>query len=332
MTKVKSKIPAVLITISSGLTLILLVFLKSKFSTPANYQPVNPTINSPSPTFVPTTYNIPSSSPSPSPKNLKKETIHRENPNKTLAFYYASDDPAFSDSEQGSSRDPFKLALNGDTTYFTQSAANKGWDNDDNPISIDSYQAIVKPKVIDLITGSARELYSLDKGMITGNGAMRVIRWINNTTLLSQSSWEGGAELNFIDVIQDKSSLYADTSEMSLPSYSGTELVIHLQNYYFVQTNVSSVRGEIRVYKDVGANQVEKQGGGYDFDGLVPIVTLKTSRSLGQLELDDQNVATLNRIVRLYLYQTLRDGQEFITDGYFDFDLQSGSVLEVSNL
>ena len=116
MTKKKSAIPIILITISAFLTILLLIVIKSKFNRASNVQQTTIATSMPIASLSPTV----NPSPSPSPKNLKKETIRRENPDKTLAFYYTSDTPVFSSTAIGYEDDPFKLKLNGDTRYFTK--------------------------------------------------------------------------------------------------------------------------------------------------------------------------------------------------------------------
>lgn len=336
MSKIKSRIPAVLIIISSFLTIILIIFLNSKYRETSNSELI---VSSPRPTFVPVTYNIPSPSPSPSPKNLKKETIHRENLDKTLAFYYTSDVPAFSHIEKGYEDDPFKLKLNGDTKYFSKGAAISGWNNHGGQILPDGYITIIKPKIIDLRTNSIRELLSIDKGMISGTGGKGIIGWADNNTLISRDCTEGWCEFSLIDTLIDQSSYYASFRSFSLSGYTGWRIIIHIKNYAFVQTRQGStidgeelIMGNVKIYADVPESVIKDQGVESYFSSHAPIQELKVSKNLNEFEFNSENIESFNQKIKIYLSSIPQYSTNSTKDGYFVLDLQSGTVIEESNL
>lgn len=334
MIKAKSQIPTILITISSFLTIILFLLLKSKFSNESRPQAVKQAIDSPSPTYIPVTYNIPSPSPSLSPKNLKKETIRRENPDKTLAFYYASDTPAFSHSEKGYEDDPFKIDLNGDTTYFTKNPVYPGIKKDfgyedDQTVALNpNYQYIVKPTIINLMNNMSYELPL--SNIIVLNGYIKVYGWASNSWLAAKScSGDGGGsgcQFDLIDVRGGKLEFYGSGNTFGLSSFSSNNLV---KGYHINQSceykDIEAVWNgsrpllqscQIEIYKDVSR----------------PIAILKTSKYLNSFQLDDENISTINQKVKFYLSHHSPYDKESIKDGYFIFDLQSGTVMEENNL
>jgi len=328
MTKKKSAIPIILITISAFLTILLLIVIKSKFNRASNVQQTTIATSMPIASLSPTV----NPSPSPSPKNLKKETIRRENPDKTLAFYYTSDTPVFSSTAIGYEDDPFKLKLNGDTRYFTKGATNKGLNNSGNSMNPDQYIAIIKPKIINIQTNIEHVLFSIDQGMISGIGYKNILNWVDNNTLMSKDCTEGGCIFDLIEVLKDSSTHYGDISLGPVLSYDGIELVNHLQNYYFVQTNKDGKSGDIRVYRDQPTSQIKKDGWRYDFSNHTPILSLKTSKNMNELEFDNENVTTFNQKIKLYLSSIPQYSANSTKDGYFVFDLQSGTIIEKNNL
>lgn len=328
ISKLRKYIPLILLLVT---IMVLIVYPKPK----STYNP-NP---SPSIKASPKASNVPLPSPSQPPKNLKKETIRRENPDKTFAFYYSSDTPAFTHIVEGYEDDPFKLKLNGDTRYFTRGALKSGWNNKDTPILENDYLSIIKPKVINLKTSEIRELFSIDKGIISGIGFKNILNWVDSTHLLSQDCTEGRCNYDLIDVSTDKSSYFAINRSFPLSGYSGWQKIIHIKNYTFVQTRQEPTvddsnleYGHVKIFVNVPDRVIKNNEWESYFSTITPMQELKVAKDLNELSFSDENISTFNQKIKFYLSSIPQYYPSSTIDGYFIFDLQSGTVIEDSNL
>ena len=335
MNKNKSRIPFILVSISVFLTILLIIFIisKSTSSTPiatTSQQPAPPFLNlrlAPSP--IASVYT----SPSPTtfiPKNGLKESTHYTSPNGNFAFYYYSDIPAFTNDEPGYSLDSLKIGINGDSLYWTKKSANQTFKNGYYPNKYGIY--VVEPRIIDLSTKKSYQLFSLDKGPIEGNGVTKVIRWIDNTNLLVRSCGEAvGCNFDLINVRDDISVPYASNNIWSKwDKIGGFEIKSRRKNYSFIQSCNNENPCDIKIYRDLPIQSSNYFS--FDLSGYSPINLVTTTKYLNQFEFDDENIATLNQRVKLYVSNSSPFAEEKSKDGYFIFDLTTGTVIEQNKL
>lgn len=259
-------------------------------------------------------------SPYPSPGALSLETIRRENPSKTRAFFYTSLTPAFSGTEASKfwkyRDDPFEARLNGDTRYFTANNY-KSWEGTNQ----------VKPMIVELRSNRQQELLSIDKGSKI-NGYTQITRWIDDDYLLSRScegDLGGGCDFDLIDVRTDTSHAYA----RFLSQFTGLKdhsIINQVKNYIFSQDCNNGVFKpcQIKVYKDVVTNDLSKFS-----PTISPIQIIDTSKYMVGIDMVEDNVRTINRYVRIYLSSS---SQERLNDGSFLYDLENGTLIESNNL
>lgn len=251
---------------------------------------------------------------------LKTETKKQFNPSGTLAFYFVSDKPAFSPSEDNYSTfqdDPFEICFNGDTDYFTPNY----------PGEVPHNRSIISPLVLNLRTGRESTLLTVG-GNRAPNGCVKITRWTDDAHLMKKSCGSGQigtCDYHLIDVRDDSieflgsSGMFGamfrmETTKQAQYSENGNITENRAGEFLFSQyckTEGSNPCGSIEVRKGVPEYAL------FPYSTNKLLTTLKTIKRMQEVDFEEpENLASLGRQVKIH-----------VGDNNFVFDLQQEKII-----
>lgn len=269
---------------------------------------------------------IPSMANRPSPTPGQEESIvtrKRFNPSGTLAFYFASEEPAFLalDDEWDEQLclvddDPFRICYNGDTPYRIPNTV----------LAAPTSATIINANVLDVAKNEVSKLSSVGD-VRAPNGWVRITRWLDDTHLLRKAEYGDvgvqRCDYSLIDVKQDSAELIASNElagvdwkadTLSNPEYleGGSIIENRVGKFVFSQyCEQTALCQSISVFRDMPADTP------FPYKPYKPLASIRTTQRMSPVDLETrENLASLGRKV------TIHAG-----DGYFLFDLQKGEVL-----